>query len=142
MPKLPHGSTRPSIYGLSKRPRRPRARLSPRGLASGPFPSRAKPLIPPHPTTVRSDRRHLVGCSLETRFLPLLDLIGQPLETGSHQKQPLTYIRISRLLREPSQPRGSAQVFPHHPRRIFRHCQYLSGYSARNAWLIVRVPND
>jgi hypothetical protein len=55
-------------------------------------------------------RRRAGARSLVDRpvFFPLLDLIGQPLETGSHQKQPLAYIGISRPLREPPQPRGSA----------------------------------
>ena len=60
----------------------------------------------------RAGIRGLVGRPWEPRAFPLLDLIGQPLESGSHQKQPLAYFRISRVLREPPQHRGLAEVLP------------------------------
>ena len=93
--------------------------------ASGP-PTRTEPAIPRchlhcrdrrccgrslAPGRRRAGVRSLVGGCVELGVFPLLDLIGQPLETGSHQKQPRPHFRKSCLVRQRPQRCSSAQVF-------------------------------
>jgi hypothetical protein len=59
------------------------------------------------PEWVRDPARELVGRPRKPRVLPFLDLIGQPLEAGSHAEEPLPHFRVSRLGSERPERRSS-----------------------------------
>src|SRR5437762_13972576 len=75
----------------------------------------------------KADRLHgpeprLISRPREPCVLPLLDLIGQSLESCGHAQEPLPYFRVSRLDSECPQHCCSLQVFPR-PRLLVGHYQ-------------------